>query len=72
MARRALILVEATRSNGLLYIQAAQRLSLHPIALSADPVQYDYLEAEGVEAIRVDTDDLDALIRECSPAPCHL
>ncbi|MER8492722.1 acetyl-CoA carboxylase biotin carboxylase subunit family protein [Mesorhizobium australicum] len=66
MARRALILVEATRSNGLLYIQAAQRLSLHPFALSADPTQYDYLEAEGVEAIRVDTDNLDALIRECA------
>ncbi|CAH2394390.1 ATP-grasp domain-containing protein [Mesorhizobium ventifaucium] len=66
MARKALILVEATSSNGLLYIRAAKRLSLHPIALSADPAQYDYLVAEGVEAIRIDTDDLDALIRECT------
>ncbi|TIO28812.1 acetyl-CoA carboxylase biotin carboxylase subunit family protein [Mesorhizobium sp.] len=66
MARRVLILVEGTRSNGLLYVQAAQRLGLHPITLSAEPAQYDYLAAEKVEAIRVDTANLDALIRECS------
>ncbi|TJW60734.1 MAG: hypothetical protein E5X43_38165, partial [Mesorhizobium sp.] len=34
--------------------------------LSADPTQYDYLAAEDTEATRVDTDNLDALIRECS------
>ncbi|WP_145722610.1 ATP-grasp domain-containing protein [Mesorhizobium tianshanense] len=50
----------------MLYVQAAQRLGLHPITLSADPAQYDYLAAEGIEAIRVDTKNLDALIRECS------
>ncbi|AZO59522.1 MAG: ATP-grasp domain-containing protein [Mesorhizobium sp.] len=66
MARRALILLEGTRYNGLLYIQAAQRLGLRPITLSADPAQYDYLAAESVEAIRVDTDNLEALISECS------
>ncbi|MER8900019.1 acetyl-CoA carboxylase biotin carboxylase subunit family protein [Mesorhizobium sp. M0676] len=66
MARRALILVEGHRSSGLRYVQAAQRLGLSPITLSADPAQYEYLAAEGVEAIRVDTDNLDALIRECS------
>ncbi|RUU37173.1 ATP-grasp domain-containing protein [Mesorhizobium sp. M6A.T.Ce.TU.002.03.1.1] len=66
MARRALILIEGTRSNGPLYAKAAQRLGLHPITLSADPARYDYLAAEGIEAIRVDTDNLDALIRECS------
>ncbi|RWP12336.1 MAG: ATP-grasp domain-containing protein [Mesorhizobium sp.] len=66
MARRALILVEGTRSNGLLYVQAAQRLGLHPITLSADPAQYDYVAAENVEVIRVETNNLDALIRECS------
>lgn len=66
MARRALILVEGTRSNGLLFVQAAQRLGLHPITLSADLARYDYLAAESIEAIRVDTDHLDALIRECS------
>ncbi|MEI8718765.1 MAG: ATP-grasp domain-containing protein [Mesorhizobium sp.] len=67
MAQRALILVEGHgRSNGLPYVQAAQRLGLHPITLSVDPAQYDYLTAERLEAIRVDTDDLDALISECS------
>ncbi|MER8837084.1 acetyl-CoA carboxylase biotin carboxylase subunit family protein [Mesorhizobium sp. M0909] len=66
MARRALILVEGSRSNGLLYVKAAQRLGLHPIALSADPAQHDYLAAEGSEAVRVDTSNLDALIHECS------
>ncbi|MER9001789.1 acetyl-CoA carboxylase biotin carboxylase subunit family protein [Mesorhizobium australicum] len=67
MARRVLILVEGnTYGTGLLYVQAAQRLGLHPITLSADPAQYDYLAAEGIEAIRVDTGNLDALIRECS------
>ncbi|BCH27022.1 ATP-grasp domain-containing protein [Mesorhizobium sp. L-8-3] len=66
MATRALILLEGHRSVGLLYIKAAQRLGLHPIILAADPAQYDYLAAGSLEAIRVDTDDLDALIRECS------
>ncbi|MER9121208.1 acetyl-CoA carboxylase biotin carboxylase subunit family protein [Mesorhizobium sp. M0954] len=66
MARRALILLEGSRYNGPLYVQAALQLGLHPIVLSADPAQYDYLGAEGIEAIRGDTADLDALIRECS------
>ncbi|APO69833.1 biotin carboxylase-like ATP-grasp domain-containing protein (plasmid) [Rhizobium gallicum] len=66
MARRALILVEGHRSSGLLYVKAAQHLGLHPITLSADPAQYDYLAAEGIEATRVDTDNLNALILECS------
>ncbi|MER9573902.1 acetyl-CoA carboxylase biotin carboxylase subunit family protein [Mesorhizobium opportunistum] len=67
MVRRALILVEGhSRGNGLLYVQAAQRLGLHPITLSADPAQYDYLESEKVKTIHVDTDNLDALIHECS------
>ncbi|UVK49956.1 acetyl-CoA carboxylase biotin carboxylase subunit family protein (plasmid) [Mesorhizobium sp. AR02] len=67
MARRVLILIEGNdNGTGLLYIKAAQHLGLHPITLSADPGQYDYLATEGIEAIRVDTDNLDALIRECS------
>ncbi|RWA58325.1 MAG: ATP-grasp domain-containing protein [Mesorhizobium sp.] len=66
MARRALILIEGHRSIGLLYVKAARGLGLHPITLSADPTCHDYLAAEGIEAIRVDTDNLDALIRECS------
>ncbi|MER9975783.1 acetyl-CoA carboxylase biotin carboxylase subunit family protein [Mesorhizobium sp. M0085] len=66
MARKALILVEGHPGNGPLYIQAAQLLGLHPITLSADPAQYDYIAAKGIEAIRVDTDNLDSLIRDCS------
>ncbi|MER8703868.1 acetyl-CoA carboxylase biotin carboxylase subunit family protein [Mesorhizobium sp. M1273] len=66
MTRKVLILIEGTRSNGPLYAKAAQRLGLHPITLSANPARYDYLAAEGIEAICVDTDNLDALIRECS------
>ncbi len=65
MAQRALILIEGA-SNAPLYVQAAHRLKLHPITLSADPAQYDYLAGEIGEVIRVDTNDLNALIRECS------
>ncbi|RWI89826.1 acetyl-CoA carboxylase biotin carboxylase subunit family protein [Mesorhizobium sp.] len=64
---RALILIGGTiRGSGLLYLQAAQRLGLQPIALSDDPTRYDHFAAKEVESIRIDTDDLDALIRECS------
>ncbi|CAN7248652.1 ATP-grasp domain-containing protein [Mesorhizobium caraganae] len=66
MAKRALIMIEGHRSIGLLYVKAARHLGLHPITLSAKPTQYDYLAEERHEAIRVDTDDLDALIRKCS------
>ncbi|BCH12527.1 hypothetical protein MesoLj131c_67850 (plasmid) [Mesorhizobium sp. 131-3-5] len=67
MTPRALILIEgASTGNGMLYVHAAQRLGLHPITLATDPAQYDYLAAEGIEAIRVDTDNLEALIHECS------
>ncbi|TIL84472.1 MAG: ATP-grasp domain-containing protein [Mesorhizobium sp.] len=67
MAKRALLLVEGhTRCTGLLYIQAAKRLGLRPITLSTDPTLYDYIASEEVEAIRVDTANLDALIHECS------
>ncbi|TIM79422.1 MAG: ATP-grasp domain-containing protein [Mesorhizobium sp.] len=66
MARRALILIEGTRASGPLYVKAARRLGLHPITLSADPTRYDYHSPERLEAIRVDTDNLDALIHECS------
>ncbi|MER9959056.1 acetyl-CoA carboxylase biotin carboxylase subunit family protein [Mesorhizobium australicum] len=66
MAKRALIMVGASRSNGPPHIQAAQRLGLHPITLAADPTQYDYLAAKGIEAIRIDTGNLDALIHECT------
>ncbi|MER9420807.1 ATP-grasp domain-containing protein, partial [Mesorhizobium sp. M0306] len=65
MAKRALILLEGA-SNMPLFVQGAKRLGLHPITLSADPTRYDYLAAEGIDVIRVDTNDLDTLVRECS------
>ncbi|MER9776321.1 acetyl-CoA carboxylase biotin carboxylase subunit family protein [Mesorhizobium sp. M0220] len=67
MGRKALILVEGGPWGcGLLYVQAAQRLGLHPIILSADPPCYDYLAVEKIQTMRVDTSNLDALILECS------
>ncbi|MER9433250.1 acetyl-CoA carboxylase biotin carboxylase subunit family protein [Mesorhizobium sp. M0408] len=66
MARRALILVEGHKIIGLRYVEAAHRLGLHPITLSSDPTQYGYLAAERLEAVQVDTENLDALIHECS------
>ncbi|TIN32325.1 MAG: ATP-grasp domain-containing protein [Mesorhizobium sp.] len=63
---RALILIEGHSGIGLQYVHAAQRLGLHPITLSADPTRHDYLAAEELEAIRVDTNNLDAVIHECS------
>lgn len=67
MGRRALIIImiEGPSSN-LRYAQAAQRLGLHPIVLTADSSQYDHLAGEDGGAIRVETDNLDALIGECS------
>ncbi|MER8912172.1 acetyl-CoA carboxylase biotin carboxylase subunit family protein [Mesorhizobium sp. M0854] len=65
MANRALIMIEGA-SNGRLFVKASRRLNINPIILSSDPGQYEYISAEKGEAIRVDTNDLDALIRECS------
>lgn len=61
MALKALILIEGHRSIGPLYVRAAQHRGLNPITMSTDPTQYAYLAAEGVEAIQVDTNDLDAV-----------
>ncbi|KPH04566.1 hypothetical protein B5K08_23435 [Rhizobium leguminosarum bv. trifolii] len=66
MARRTLILLEGHRSIGPMYLKEARGLGLNPITLSADPTEYDYLAAEGVDVIQVDTENLGALIGECS------
>ncbi|MER9558030.1 acetyl-CoA carboxylase biotin carboxylase subunit family protein [Mesorhizobium sp. M0323] len=65
MRKRALVLLEGA-SNGPQYIQAARRLGLHPIILSSDPSQYDYLAGSGCETICVDTDNLAAMVHVCS------
>ncbi|OBQ95825.1 hypothetical protein A9K66_24805 [Mesorhizobium sp. AA23] len=46
-------------------MKAAKRLGLHVITLAVDPGRYEYVAAEETEAIRVDTGNIDALIREC-------
>ncbi|CDX21100.1 conserved hypothetical protein [Mesorhizobium plurifarium] len=67
MAKKALILVEGhERVTGPRYVQAARRLRLDPIIFAADPSEYGRMEAEGNETIRVDTNNLHALIHECS------
>ncbi|CDZ41441.1 Phosphoribosylglycinamide synthetase ATP-grasp (A) domain protein [Neorhizobium galegae bv. officinalis] len=66
MGPKALILIEGSKGNGPLYIEAAKRLGLLPVTLSVDPTQYDYLRAEAVKSIRIDTTNLDALIEACS------
>lgn len=66
MPRRALILVEGHSNSGPLYVRAAQRLGLHPITLASNPAQYDYLAEQSIEAVRVDTNNLDALMHVCS------
>lgn len=65
MTKRAIILLEGA-SNSLRYVRAAQGLGLEAITISSDLAMYNYLAAEGIDAIRVDKGDLDALIRECS------
>ncbi|PBB98893.1 acetyl-CoA carboxylase biotin carboxylase subunit family protein [Mesorhizobium sp. WSM3862] len=62
MARRALVMIEGTRTSRH-YAQEAERLGLHPIILSADPSWFDDLAGE---AIRVDTGNVNALIHQCS------
>ncbi|MER9586472.1 acetyl-CoA carboxylase biotin carboxylase subunit family protein [Mesorhizobium sp. M0276] len=66
MVKRALILIEGHKGSGLEYVNAARRLGLHPITLSADPTQYDYVAKESVQAVCVKTDNLQAMIYECS------
>lgn len=61
MAPKALILIEGHRSIGPLYVRAAQRRGPYPITMSTPPTQYAYLAAEGVEAVQVDTNALDAM-----------
>ncbi|MDX8455304.1 acetyl-CoA carboxylase biotin carboxylase subunit family protein [Mesorhizobium sp. VK9D] len=67
MLARALILIEGhARGNGPRYVEAARRLGLYPVTLSNDPTKYRYLEAERSEVIRVDTNNIDALISKCN------
>lgn len=67
MVRRALIVVECDPMGICVrYVQAAHRLGLHPIVLTAEPERYPYLTAERIDTIRVDTSNIEKLIHECS------
>ncbi|MER9946357.1 acetyl-CoA carboxylase biotin carboxylase subunit family protein [Mesorhizobium sp. M0092] len=66
MLERALILIEGIGNTSPLYVRSARRLGLRPLALSAGSSRHDYLAAEGIEPICVDTDDLDALSQQCA------
>ncbi|MES0076700.1 acetyl-CoA carboxylase biotin carboxylase subunit family protein [Mesorhizobium sp. M0058] len=65
MTKRALIMIEGA-SNTPRYAQAAKRLGLDPIVLSANPTQDGYLAGEELKAITVDTDNYDEVVSECS------
>ncbi|OHV69776.1 hypothetical protein LCM4576_22365 [Mesorhizobium sp. LCM 4576] len=64
MPKRAIIFLEGA-SNSPLYCEAARRLDIHPITISGNLESFDYLTQFGIEAIRVDNNDFDSLIREC-------
>ncbi|MGX8009740.1 ATP-grasp domain-containing protein [Mesorhizobium sp. ORM8.1] len=66
MVKRALILLGGHKTSGLPYVQAAHRLGIHTIVLAGDPSCYEYVAAAHVDSVRVDINDLDSLIRQCS------
>lgn len=66
MTDRWLAFVESnTSGTGRLFARAAARQGLRPILLAADPARYRYVEQDGLDALRVDTQDEQALIEAC-------
>jgi biotin carboxylase len=66
MSGRWLALVESnTTGTGRLFVRAARDLGFRSALLSADASRYDYLGAEEVEVVRVDTNDEEALLEAC-------
>ena len=62
----AFILIESnTSGTGPLFVAAAAALGLRPVLLAADPALYPYAERDGVETIRLDTGDREALLAAC-------
>jgi biotin carboxylase len=63
---KALILLEETASGGSRdFARAARELQLEPVLLSRDPHQISSALGNGIDAIRVDTSDIDAVIHAC-------
>ena len=66
MKRRALILIEGNFSgNGRMFVRVARRLGLVPIMLSRNPARYEYVAADKLEALVVDTKEVSSVIQAC-------
>jgi len=64
MVGRALNLLECPKGNDLLHAQAARHLRFDPSLFSAGSAQYDYLAAQSIHTICIDTDNPEALLWE--------
>lgn len=66
MSDRWLAFVESnTSGTGRLFARAAARQGFRPILLGADPSRYPYVEEDAITALRVDTQDQQALLDTC-------
>ena len=66
MSKPALVFVESnTTGTGRLFAIEARRRSYRPVLLSADPSRYFYVEQEGIDVIRVDTENMSELLAVC-------
>lgn len=67
MPEQAFAFLESnTSGTGALFVRAAATLGLRPVLLASDPTYYPYVERDGVEAVRLDTQDREALLAACS------
>ncbi|MCP2167697.1 ATP-grasp domain-containing protein [Goodfellowiella coeruleoviolacea] len=62
-----LVLVESnTTGTGLLFATTGRALGLRPVLLAADPARYPYADGIGLEVVRTDTGDAEALRESCA------
>lgn len=67
MTGRVLIFIEInTSGTGRQFLRTTRDLGLVPILITRDPASFEFLAADGIEAIRVDTGDIGAVIDVCS------
>jgi biotin carboxylase len=65
-ARPQFALIESnTTGSGRQFVSAARKLGLHPVLLAAEPARYDYVQAEQVEVVQVDTWDASVTRAAC-------
>jgi argininosuccinate lyase len=66
MTLRWIAFIESnTSGTGRLFARAAIDQGLRPVILSADVARYDFVECDGLDSRRVDTDDIEALVAAC-------